>query len=508
MNKPAFDPSQPFEAVDSGKPPFDPNQPFQAADQPQQSQPSVGQNAWSDIKGQASNMWDTGKKMMGALTPTNPVTLAQSAMQASRGTPLMQTDVGKSIANVPKIPGQLLNRASEIVNDPVGAFKRHPVNTALDVASVAAPILGKVAPALGLAEDPPLNFLSKTAQDTGVDALGYGKGALKTPQNIARARQTAQTMYDNGVLTPLASHEEMASRAGQMADTAGKAIGAHLDKIGASGAFMPVDDLTNELNSLRPHSETGQPLQGGAHDAIHAKIDRAVETAKAYSPDTPSDVATGARSPNTMSFADANKLKGTLQDLANFKSNKEATLLDRIIAGKTREVIDRNLENVSGQMGDAQGHADFLANKQKYSAAMQAQDPLYNRISSHLANNKLSLTDFILAAPELAAGNPMRAVGLMGGKRLLQNFGPQTVGSVLNKAAKAPTSMFANAPATARAASYQPPDNKIDLGNVATQAKVLTKDVARKFLDMFNGNFDQAKAYAKSKGFTWKTKKP
>lgn len=93
---------------------------------------SIGQNALREV----SDMTKASLPMLGSSTGTNPYTIGKSIFQASRGTPFMQTDVGRSIENIPRIPGQIYDRAKELILHPVRSFHREPIRTTMDVASV------------------------------------------------------------------------------------------------------------------------------------------------------------------------------------------------------------------------------------------------------------------------------------------------------------------------------------------------------------------------------------
>lgn len=258
---------------------------------------------------------------------------------------------------------------------------------------------------------------SNAAQDAGMDAIGMTKRYLNTPQKLAKGRETAQILLDKGVISATANPEEMIQRASDLSDQSGQAIGDYLKSIETRGRFFKPDEAIKEIESLRPK------FQGGLYKKIQDKIDTAVETIKAHG-DEP------------ISFEEANKLKGMFQEAANFNSNKDATMLDKVIAGKVRESIDKALENVSSTPKNQEAYKQFLENKKVYGAAQNAVDPLYNRLSSELGNKKISLTDWILAAPTLATGNPLEAIALLGGKRVLQRFGPQTKAVALNSVAQ------------------------------------------------------------------------
>jgi hypothetical protein len=211
--------------------------------------------------------------------------------------------------------------------------------------------------------------------------------------------------------------------------------------------FNASDSVAN-LEKLRPTGTDGSVLRGGLYDKINAKIDSAIQTIKAHNPPPPKPPARPAQLmgtageplpwPNkptvpppepTMDWMEANKLKGTLQDAANWNNNSAATVLDRQLAGKFRANLDSQLENVAGQTGNAEGFQDFLANKQQYGAANRMQDTLQNRISSQLGNKPIGLTDTIAGAGQLAHGNLLGAAATVGAKHALEGIGASTIAS-------------------------------------------------------------------------------
>lgn len=63
---------------------------------------------------------------------------------------------------------------------------------------------------------------------------------------------------------------------------------------------------------------------------------------------------------------------------------------------------------------------EYLKSKNLYGKSVQAEKALTNRLSSEEGNKNIGLTDTIAAGAELAAGSPMRALAVVGGKRALE----------------------------------------------------------------------------------------
>jgi len=378
-------------------------------------------NAVSDIGDLASGAVQAAKGI--AMSPvTIPMSIYQTGQQLSQGQPMGQTPIGQQAQQLAQMPGQIYDRAKQIVTHPIDSFQQHPIKTALDVASVAAPIAGALLPEASLADMAAsagkTGMVGQAAQDATLNAIGASKRFLNNPMKEAKMQQTAQTLLNEGLVSSNA--RKMAADTQKLAETSGKAIGDHLEAMGASGNFILPQEFKAAIEDLRPSQpSTGKILTQGHNQFINDAIDKALATVDDYG-DKP------------ISFQDANQLKGTLQDAANWQSNKNATVIDRMIAGRARETVDNALDRTSQQMGNPAAHQEFLQNKQRYSAAMNAQDPLYNKISSEVGNDKMSLTDYILAAGAITEGNIGEAAALLGGKSLMRHVGPALTANKLN----------------------------------------------------------------------------
>jgi predicted RNA-binding Zn ribbon-like protein len=372
-----------------------------------------------------------------------PSDIYQTGKQIYQGQPISQTPLAQDVSTVggavlnalPSIvnqggsyklePGAIYRQMEDIAQHPIQQAYQNPIDTALAVAPVVPASLG-LAKGIGAAviEKMAPEALAASAQDYGMKALGFTKRFLGNDMALMKARQSVQTILNEGIITSTAGAETLAKRTEKLAEDSGKAIGDYLKEMNSDGNFLMPQQLKASLEDLRPiQQSTGKILRGGQYNSVNNKIDNALETIDAHG-DAP------------ISWEEANQLKGTFQDAANWKSNKDATVLDRVIAGKVRETLDNALQAKAQQMGNLPQFNEFLANKQKYSAAMTVQDPLYNRISSELGNNKIGLTDYVLAAGALTQGRIGEAMALLGGKKILTNVGPSTAASVLNKAAQ------------------------------------------------------------------------
>lgn len=266
--------------------------------------------------------------------------------------------------------------------------------------------------------------LADVAQTRGAKALGTPKRMWSDPKLAAQAKSDAQLLLDADVIKPTASFSDMAENVSKLKGDTGKAIGDYLESVDMRGKFFDVNKAVADLNSMRPRSSTtGKILKGGAYDDIHRTIDTAIDTVKAH----------GSKS---LSFEDANSVKGVLQDLANWNSNKDATLLDKKVAGTFRQSVDDALESVSNTPRNAESFENFLGDKKLYGATNRAEDSLWGRVGADNANKSASLTDMVLAAPMLAEQGIGPTTMAVGAKKVAERYGNQTIAYGANKAAK------------------------------------------------------------------------
>ncbi len=273
------------------------------------------------------------------------------------------------------------------------------------------------------------------AVDKALSAIGTPRKMIKSPEMLAKAQDHAQTLLDAGLIKPLQSPQGMADKLGELETQSGEKIGSILDTLGEKGKVFDPQSAITDINQLRPISKsTGQILRGGAYDKINGKIDDAVATIQAHLPKTANGVMN-----QPISFQEANDLKGVLQGLANYASNKDATVLDKVIAAKFRENLDNSLNQAATQIQNPQMAQEFQQAKKLYSATQFAKDPIYNKLSGELMNKKLSLTDWILGSHSLATGNPLTGVLEVALKKGFEKYGSGTQAYLANKLSKTPS---------------------------------------------------------------------
>lgn len=265
--------------------------------------------------------------------------------------------------------------------------------------------------------------LADIAQTRGAKALGTPKRMLADPMLNKQAKADAQLMLDNDIIKWNSSFGDMAEDVTKLKGETGKAIGKYLESVDMRGKFFDVNKAVADLNSMRPRATNGKLLTRGAYADINRTIDNAVETVKAH----------GSKS---LDFSTANEVKGVLQDLANWNSNKNATMLDKKVAGTFRQSVDDALESVSNTDANVAKFEGFLGDKKVYGAANRAEDSLWGRVGADNANKTASLTDVVVAGPMLAEQGIGPTTMAVGAKKVAERYGNQAIAQGANKLSK------------------------------------------------------------------------
>lgn len=288
-------------------------------------------------------------------------------------------------------------------NLPGNPYTAAAVGTAV---SMANPENWMVPVAEGRAPLPGSEGFAQTAQEAGRKSLGYTKRFLNKPGAVDKANQVAQTMLDQGVITnpirhPLSSgSQDMLERAQILNDNSGKAIGDTIESLSGQGktAFSTAEMADEIQRQLTPK------YAGGAYDAENKAVQEILDTVRAH-----------GKGP--IDFSNAQALKEKLQELGKFNSNTDQIKanLYRRASGIVRDALDKSIT--------AEGAGQtYLTNKDLYGKSAQAEKALTNRVSSEEGNKNIGLTDTIAAGAEVAAGSPMKAIALVGGKKALERY--------------------------------------------------------------------------------------
>lgn len=406
-----------------------------------EEEPSILKNAVTDVKDITKGMAALGDKAANV-----PLDFLDSINQIGRTDfnelPIVK-DVGATADAIVEMPRALWNRGKEIVSDPVGSFKEKPVSTVLDVASVAVPAL-KAAKLSSLAKiaEGAAPSLEKLAINRGMKALGRTKGTLNTSADRKIAENTARSMLEEKVITPLATSDDMLARSKSIHL---KALNDLDNFLSTRGGGIDSHVMIKKLNELRPKKADGTWLSGGMYEETNKAIDKAIDTVRSHG--------------DKLTFKDANSLKTFFQKSTKtpYQGTAAESDIGKGIAAKTREAVDETLEERAKSVADPDmtfrsNYAspdeavsqvkEFFKNKKLFGTTADAAESLDRKIGSEFGNKQFGLTDTIIAGGGVGAGaltEPVTAAGTVAtilAKKVAEKYGNQILASGAWKGAK------------------------------------------------------------------------
>lgn len=387
MNKPPFDPNQPFEEVDA-KPPFDPSQPFQeVSDQPEQRGDLLQRSAQA-IRGVESKVGEFLRPAVDAVQPY---------MKSQVWSP--QDMLGR----VDNTVRQGFNKAGQFAAEQMGREGANPhlaasVGTFTQMAPDIASLIG---PEGGVPK--PRRILRPVSTPLMERGLGFTQGFRRTAPARRAAKVAATVALDNDIM-PLTGNPEVAfDRATAFGNREGSGLGSMRESVGPK----PVDRVIQALEDYRARRLQG--ARGGKSDILHNKIDEAIETVRGLS---------GQRDPNALVLGSSasepgvsvNRMAQTKRDFpANYQTDAITQEANKGIKGS----IEEGIENILRESGVDMSL--YKSRKRNYGASELMREGLNPEIARQGGNNMMSLPTAVLGAGTAAAtGNPVKAAAQMG----------------------------------------------------------------------------------------------
>jgi hypothetical protein len=234
-DKPDFDPSQPFEPAVASKPAFDASKPFE----PTGYWSDVGHNAVKEVGDMVPSPEDALEKAknIGALTAI-----------PSGGVPSMD-DLKRMGKMAVAAPGQIMGMAKNLggslyrtATEPSEEFRQRPVSTALNVASVAAPLLNELRG--------PAATAGEYAGRFGENQMGKLHGTSQAQfrqlgrENFRPAMRSSYEMGDANLLQGSIGREQMIN---ERIAGLGDEIGNVRAEAGAAGPAMTPQEMADAI---------------------------------------------------------------------------------------------------------------------------------------------------------------------------------------------------------------------------------------------------------------------
>ena len=283
-------------------------------------------------------------------------------------------------------------------------------------ARIAAPYIARGTSAVG-------EKVRGSASRFAARALGAERGTIKKlgQEKIQAAGRQA---LDEGVISPLASADKMASRNAAVGEKGGKMMGKVYDAIDDKGAstFNPLDVAT------KVDDELGGFYRSPINKGEARQLDNTLESIL-------------MRGDKNIPLKEAQILKQELQKVANWKNNLNITEKEKMARAAYKivsQAIDDAAEKGSKEIGSEGLEKTLQQGKKLFGNSKAAETLLENRVAREQGNKFFGLTDNITGVGALGygatTGDWATAGGIYAAKKGLGKYGSQNAALLLNKA--------------------------------------------------------------------------
>lgn len=229
---------------------------------------------------------------------------------------------------------------------------------------------------------------------------------LSNVNPIGTRDSIGQTMKDNKIGGVFSSLQDKLDQFSALSETAGKNIEGTMSALDQAGvpAFSPAALAQDIVDKFAAPIE-GFKSKKSAYDAI---VDLADDIKNNFQGDD---------------FQTAQKIKNFVKSQTNFDSTRSQTTNDLLkqVYGAVKTRMEQAVDAGAETVGDPEMLSEYLKNKRDYGNAEVAGGILDGSAAREAANQRFGLGSKVVAAGELAAGNPIKAAataGLMKGAAL------------------------------------------------------------------------------------------
>lgn len=280
----------------------------------------------------------------------------------------------------------------------------------------------------------------------GLARRGLGiKGAMLKRMGLEKAEEVGQTMLEKGVIKATSPGTGATlERAQDLAETSGKAIGEGLSSLDEVG----VKSIDSRKVARQVYDQLKPGRVGGAYNNEELVAREIRDTIMAHAKDG-------------QTFASAQELKETLQELGSFHnmSDRLRAKMYRKASGIVRQALDESVGAAAGKQvviegGPSISGTDLLPRGEKvvgevstiapdvlekykeskriYGAAESAIEGLKGRLTSEASNATVSLRGSIIAMGAASQGHITPALEALGAWEIGSRYGARTGAATLN----------------------------------------------------------------------------
>lgn len=295
------------------------------------------------------------------------------------------------------------------------------------IGSVIGGTLGAAGGALGNKIESALNArklsknLARMAEEKSALALGANKSDFNTAKKLLASRKLGRQALDQGIVSPLASTDEMLGRALNLKETGGEGLNSLYSKIDESGlsSFSPNQVADTFESKFAPEYRT--PI----NKAEVGQFENTLQSMKARG-DSGIDPATGKSIYNNIPMSEAQALKNELKSVAYPKGKapidpSAKQLMAQDAVRTVDEAMMQSAEGASGKLGADMADA-FKKSKSQYGTGIEAEKLLMNKQAGEKTTNPLKTVSNMVDVGAVAAAPFTGGESLKGllGKKLVE----------------------------------------------------------------------------------------
>ncbi|MGE3681949.1 MAG: hypothetical protein AB7G93_09500 [Bdellovibrionales bacterium] len=257
-------------------------------------------------------------------------------------------------------------------------------------------------------------------------ALGAERGTIKSI-GFDKVKAAGGQALDEGVLSPLASTDDLVVRNKAVKSKGGKMMGQAYEAIDEAGA--------STFNPLEVASKVDEQLGGFYRSPINkaetTQLENTLETIL-------------MRGDKNIPLREAQTLKEELNKVANWKNKLQITDKEKM-AREAYRIVSEHIDDAVAKGSETVEKAGLSGvlkkGKDLFSKASTTEQLLENKVAREQGNKLIGLTDAITGAGALGYGGTTgdweTAAGVVLGKKMLQKYGAQNAALALNRISKA-----------------------------------------------------------------------
>lgn len=267
------------------------------------------------------------------------------------------------------------------------------------------------------------SLLSKYAAGRALKAVGGTKATVKNIVGKDKVGEFAADLYDHGIVTPLASMDEIAERVGAKLQSEGASIGRHFQDIDRASS----QSFNADAAAARLEKELLEPIQKSA-------------AFKSYAPAL-SEKIQAIREIGSAPFEQANRMKSEFADLVNWNSDSLPQDLKKRLVG----ILNSEIENQIASSTPGTALSSLKEAKRLYGNLKEADKMASNAKLGREGNRFFSPTDYLAGAgagpvAALVSGAAPAAAATAAGaaflNKLFRERGSQFTGALSHRAAQ------------------------------------------------------------------------